>query len=40
MKKGSKLTIQAVSERGTTVNDTYSLTGMTSALQALASGCP
>lgn len=40
MKKGSKLTIQAVSERGTTVTDTYSLTGISAALQALAGGCP
>jgi hypothetical protein len=40
MKKGSKLTVQAVSERGTTVTDTYSLSGFTAALQAFTSGCP
>ena len=40
MKKGTKLTVQAMSERGTTVSDTYSLTGLTAALQALAGGCP
>jgi invasion protein IalB len=40
MKKGSKLTIQAVSEQGATVTDTYALTGITAALQALAAGCP
>ena len=40
LKKGSKLTVQAVSERGTTVTDTYSLAGITAALQALAGGCP
>lgn len=40
MKKGSKLTVQATSERGTTVTDTYSLNGLTAALQALATGCP
>ncbi|MEQ1697378.1 MAG: invasion associated locus B family protein [Hyphomicrobiaceae bacterium] len=40
MKKGSKLTVQAVSERGTTVTDTYSLNGISAALQAFGSGCP
>ena len=40
MKKGTKLTVQAMSERGTTVSDTYSLQGITNALQALAGGCP
>ena len=40
MRKGSKLTIQVVSERGTTVNDTYSLNGFTAAIQAFAAGCP
>jgi invasion protein IalB len=40
MKKGSTLTVQAVSERGITVTDTYSLQGLTSALQALGNGCP
>ena len=40
MKKGSKLSVQAVSEKGTSVTDTYSLQGMTAALQALGGGCP
>ena len=39
MKKGSKLTVQATSERGTTITDTYPLAGITVALQALAGGC-
>lgn len=40
MKKGSRLVVQATSERGTAVTDTYSLTGISAGLQALASGCP
>jgi invasion protein IalB len=40
MKKGSKLTVQATSERGTATTDTYSLAGLSQALQALAAGCP
>jgi invasion protein IalB len=40
MKKGSKLTVQSTQEAGTTVIDTYSLAGVTNALQALAAGCP
>lgn len=40
MKKGTRLTVQAVSERGTTVTDTYSLTGASAAMQALSGGCP
>jgi invasion protein IalB len=40
MKKGSKLTVQAVSSRGTATTDTYSLAGLSQALQALAAGCP
>lgn len=39
MKKGSKLTVQAISERGTAVTDTYALAGITAALQALGAGC-
>jgi len=39
MKKGSKLTIEATSDRGTAVTDTYPLAGITAALQALAGGC-
>ena len=40
LKKGSKLTIQAIASDGTTVTDTYLLQGITAGLQALASGCP
>jgi invasion protein IalB len=40
MKKGTKLTVQSTQEAGTTVTDTYSLAGVTNALQALAAGCP
>lgn len=40
MKKGSKLIVQATSERGTATTDTYSLAGLSQALQALAASCP
>ena len=40
MKKGAKLIIKAQSERGTATTDTYSLSGLGQALQALAQGCP
>lgn len=40
MKKGPKLLVQAISERGTTTKDTYSLAGFTQALQGMASACP
>jgi invasion protein IalB len=40
MKKGSRLVVQSVSERGTAVTDTYSLSGISAGLQALAAGCP
>jgi invasion protein IalB len=39
MKKGSKLLVQASSERGTATSDTYSLSGLSQALQALATSC-
>ena len=39
LKKGGKLTVQAISERGTAVTDTYGLVGITAALQALGAGC-
>lgn len=39
MKKGSKLMVEAVSERGTTTSDTYSLSGFDKVMQALASKC-
>ena len=40
MKKGSKLQVQATSERGTATTDTYSLAGLSQALKALAQSCP
>ncbi len=40
MKKGSKLTVQSLPDSGAPVTDTYSLAGVTNALQALAAGCP
>lgn len=40
MKKGSKLVVQATSARGTQTTDTYSLTGLGQALQAVATACP
>jgi invasion protein IalB len=40
MKKASKLVVQATSSRGTQTTDTYSLTGLGQALQAVASACP
>jgi invasion protein IalB len=40
MKKGSKLLVKATSERGTATTDTYSLAGLSQALQALATSCP
>lgn len=40
MKKGSKLVVQATSERGTATTDTYTLAGMTQALKSLAQSCP
>jgi len=39
MKKGSKLVISGQSERGTQTTDTYSLTGLGQALQALGTNC-
>jgi invasion protein IalB len=40
MKKGSKLTVQGSSEKGTVTTDTYSLSGLGQAMQALAAACP
>jgi invasion protein IalB len=40
MKKGSTLTVQATSARGTQTKDTYSLQGIGQALSALATACP
>lgn len=40
MRKGTTLIVQATSERGTATTDTYSLSGVSSALQKLAATCP
>jgi invasion protein IalB len=40
MKKGSKLSVEASGEDGTQVIDTYSLSGMSQALQAQTEACP
>ena len=40
MKKNATLTVQATSERGTATTDTYSLSGLGQALQAMATSCP
>lgn len=39
MKKGSRMTVKGVSEQGTGTTDSYSLIGLSQALQELASGC-
>ncbi len=39
MKKGSTVTVLAYSEKGTVSKDTYSLAGITQALQAVSAGC-
>jgi invasion protein IalB len=39
MRKGAKLTVQANSERGTETTDTYSLSGLSQALDAMAQKC-
>lgn len=40
MKKGSALVVRATSARGTQTTDTYSLQGITKALQEMTSACP
>jgi invasion protein IalB len=40
LKKGSTASVAATSARGTDTTDTYSLSGVTQALQALATNCP
>jgi invasion protein IalB len=40
MKKGTTLTVKAVSARGTATSDQYSLAGLTAALAQLAASCP
>ncbi|MGH1419549.1 MAG: invasion associated locus B family protein [Hyphomicrobiaceae bacterium] len=39
MKKGSTMTVQATSKRGTRTSDSYSLRGITSALEGLQKNC-
>jgi hypothetical protein len=39
MKKGTNLQVQGTSERGTTTTDTYSLAGLSQAMQSLAEIC-
>jgi hypothetical protein len=39
MRKGSTMTVVGTSERGTTTTDTYSLAGVSQALQAVATNC-
>lgn len=40
MKKGSKLVVKATSSRGTQTTDTYSLNGLSKAMDAIATACP
>ena len=40
MKKGTKMTVTGTSQRGTVITDTYSLSGVTAALDAIAKECP
>jgi invasion protein IalB len=40
LKKGSKAKVLAVTERGVSTTDNYSLQGLSQALQALAGSCP
>jgi invasion protein IalB len=39
MRKGSTMTVQGTSERGTATTDTYSLAGISQALAAVATNC-
>ena len=39
MRRGSTMTVVGTSERGTTTTDTYSLAGISQALQAVTSNC-
>ena len=40
MKRGTKMTVQGTSKRGTVTNDAYSLSGVTAALDKLTAECP
>jgi invasion protein IalB len=40
MKKGHAMTLTATSKRGTTITDSYSLSGISAALDAISKECP
>jgi hypothetical protein len=40
MRKGTKMTVEGTSRRGTVTTDSYSLSGVTAALDAIAKECP
>lgn len=40
MKKGTKMTVEGTSRRGTVSTDSYSLSGISAALDAIAKACP
>lgn len=40
MRKGSRMVVVGTSARGTLTTDTYSLSGITAALEAIAKECP
>ncbi|MEP0321713.1 invasion associated locus B family protein [Bauldia litoralis] len=40
MRKGSRMIVEGTSRRGTITTDTYSLSGVTAALEAMAKECP
>ncbi|WP_421725937.1 invasion associated locus B family protein [Bauldia sp.] len=40
MRRGSNMVVQGTSRRGTLTTDTYSLSGVTAALEAIAKECP
>lgn len=40
MKKGSRMVVKGMSERGTATTDNYSLSGMSQALAAMLAACP
>jgi len=40
MKAGTTMVVKGTSSRGTVIDDTYSLSGVTAGLDAIAKGCP
>jgi hypothetical protein len=40
MKKGKSMTVEGTSRRGTVSTDSYSLSGITAALDAITKACP